>query len=402
MRVVALGGCGGMGRYAVPTVSTYDFVDEVVVADLDGERAASFAKECGPKATSVALDVEDADALAKVLSGADVVLNTTGPFYRLGVPILHAAIQARCHYIDINDDWEPTLEMLSLDGEARQAGITAIVGMGASPGVSNLLAVKAMSQLDSVEDLITGWSFGGGAIVGAAPSDREGGAPQGGPPAPSAALVHWMHQCSGKIRLLRDGKFVDVAPIDEMKIEYPGIGTSTAWTVGHPEAVTLPLSRPGLCNSYNVMYGARSVIDAVRAIAAEIDAGRLTAVQGAQLLVSPAARQPRPEPASESGPPPPKEPRLPPMFALARGTRGGKHTSVGATVLGMPSGGMGGSTGVPMAVGLSLFAGGKIDRRGVCAPESVVDPDAFFDELAPLCSPPLADSRAMLLVTTSG
>jgi len=396
MKAVALGGCGGMGRYAVPAVLAYDFVEEVVIADLDGERAAAFAQDCGPKATSIALDVTNADALAKVLSGADIVLNTTGPFYRLGVPILRAAIQAGCHYIDINDDWEPTLEMLDLDEEARQTGITAIVGVGASPGVSNLLAIKAMGQLDSVEDVITGWGFGGGP---AQAFDREGSATgHGAPSAPSAALVHWMYQCSGKIRLLRDGKFLDVAPIEELKIEYPGIGTSTAWTVGHPEAVTLPRSRPGLRNSYNVMCGSRRVVDAVRGIAAEIDAGRLTAIQGAQLLVSPAARRPSPEPIS----PTPKEPRLPPLFALARGTRNGKPASVGTTVLGMPPGGMGGATGVPMAVALAMVARGVITRRGVFAPEDVIDPDAFFDELAPLCNPPLADSRAVVLITRSG
>jgi hypothetical protein len=145
------------------------------------------------------------------------------------------------------------------------------------------------------------------------------------------------------------------------------------------------------------MCGSPRVIDAVRGIAAEIDAGRITAVQGAQMLVSPAAQQAAPE----STPPAQKEPRLPPLFALAGGTREGKPASVGATVLGMPSGGMGGSTGVPMAVGLAMVARGAIDRRGAFAPESVIDPDAFFDELAPLCSPPLANGRAMLLVTRS-
>ncbi len=95
------------------------------------------------------------------------------------------------------------------------------------------------------------------------------------------------------------------------------------------------------------------------------------------------------------------EPRLPPPFAVAKGTRDGKPTTVGITVLAMPSGGMGGSTGVPLAVALSLFADGKIDRRGVSAPESVIDPDTFFDALAPLCTPPRSGSKEMLLVSTS-
>jgi len=48
---------------------------------------------------------------------------------------------------------------------------------------------------------------------------------------------------------------------------------------------------------------------------------------------------------------------------------------------------MGGVTGVPLATALAMFAGGKIGRRGVFAPEGAIDPDAFFDELAPLCTP---------------
>ncbi len=96
MKVIALGGCGGMGRYAVRTALTYDFVEQVVVADLDGERAAAFARECGPKATSAQVNAEDDEELAGVLSGADAVLNTVGPFYRFGVPTLRAAIAAGC------------------------------------------------------------------------------------------------------------------------------------------------------------------------------------------------------------------------------------------------------------------------------------------------------------------
>ena len=49
------------------------------------------------------------------MSGATrVVMNTVGPFFRFGVPILTAAIDAGTDYIDVCDDWEPTLEMLAL------------------------------------------------------------------------------------------------------------------------------------------------------------------------------------------------------------------------------------------------------------------------------------------------
>jgi len=391
VRVVALGGCGGMGRYAVRTAVEYDFVDEVVVADVDAEAAERFADASGPKTKAAALDVSDADALRRLLSDADVALNCVGPFYRFGVPVLRAAIGARCHYLDINDDWEPTLEMLELDRPAREARITAIVGMGASPGVSNLLAVLAMNQLDSVEDLVTGWGFG-----------RENGAEvesvEAAPGGPSAALVHWLHQCSGTIRICRDGAFVDVPPLEEVRIDYPGIGAGTAWTVGHPEPVTLANFRPEVRNSYNVMVGPRWIVETVRSIAGEIDAGRLSTEAGAALLVDPNRRERATgaRAAAESA-----EPRLPPLFAVASGRRGGEAARAAATVLGMPAGGMGGATGVPLAVVLALFAKGQLDCRGVVAPEAVIDPHAFFDALAPHCSEPFATGRDMVLLTNS-
>jgi len=382
MKITALGGCGDMGRYAVRTAIGFDFVDEVVIADLDAGRAAAFAAECGDKARPKAVNAEDEASLDAAIAGSDVVLNTIGPFYRFGVPILRASIRNGAHYLDICDDWEPTLEMLELGPDAEAAGVTAIVGVGASPGVSNLLAVKAMEGLDRVDTLVTGWSIGSDPASGAA-AERE----------PSAALVHWIHQCSGAIRVARNGSMTDLPPIEEVTVDYPGIGKGRAWTVGHPEAVTLPRHRQDLRNSCNVMVGSPVRIEIMRGLAARVDSGELTPYEAAKRLlagdVSHGAVTPSPFDAV----------RLPPLFAHATGVRGGVPVRVGAMVLALPPTGMGGSTGVPLAVGLSQFAAGRITRPGVFAPEDVIDPDSFFDELARHCKPARTGVDEMVRVT---
>ena len=43
-----------------------------------------------------------------------------------------AAIDARRNYIDVCDDPVPTLDMLAHDREAKAAGVTALIGLGAS------------------------------------------------------------------------------------------------------------------------------------------------------------------------------------------------------------------------------------------------------------------------------
>ena len=294
MKVAALGGCGGMGRYAVRTAADYDFVDEIVVADVDLERAKAFAASVAPKAHAVAVDATDDASLDAAIAGCDVVLNTVGPFYRFGVPILRAAIRGGACYLDINDDWEPTLDMLELAPEARDAGVTAVVGLGASPGVSNLLALKAMEGFDNVERIVTGWSFGySDRVLSDAQEDRT-----------SAALVHWLHQCSGTIRVFRDGNPVDVKPLDELSVDYPGLGVGRAWTVGHPEAVTLPRSH-AVASSVNVMVGSSFVIEVLRRLARQIDEETLSVEDAAALMTSiePPSKRDRRRPPIRALPP---------------------------------------------------------------------------------------------------
>lgn len=393
MKVLALGGCGGMGRHAVRTAIGFDFVDEVIVADRDGEAAVSFAKRCGENARGVRVDATDGGALRKLLDDADIVLNTVGPFYRFGVPILEAAIDTGCHYLDINDDWEPTLDMLALHERAEDADVTAIIGLGASPGISNMLAVKAMAGLDRVDEVLTGWSLD---EIG--DSLEEGLSAAGGP---SAALVHWMHQCSGSIRVWRNGAFADVRPVEERAVEFPSIGRGRAWSVGHPEAVTLPMTFPEIGSSANVMTGPTSLMAAVTELRDAIDAGQLTVEQAAQMMSQPMPDDLKKSMLAERG----TTSELPPLFALATGSKNGAPRSIGALILGAPSGGMGGITGIPLALGLPLFASSEAPRRGVFAPEGAVDPDAFFEALAPFCrapgsETPFASASELILVTT--
>ena len=236
MRVLALGGAGAMGIHACRTIVEASDEVELVVTDLDAERAARIAEQVGDRTDGVGLDVTNGRALAGALERVDV-MNTVGPFFRFGVLILQAAIAAGCDYVDICDDWEPTLDMLGMDDAARDAGVIALVGMGASPGLSNLLAASAAGELDQVEEIVTGWSL------------TAGGLDTPASPTPSAAVVHGIQQITGTIRVTRDGRAVDGPALRRTPIGYPGVGRRMAWTFGHPEALTLPATFPSVRTS---------------------------------------------------------------------------------------------------------------------------------------------------------
>ena len=199
--VIVLGGAGEMGRKAVSIISNFENIGELVVADFDLASAekivAKNAAEAKMPLKAVSVDVTDSEQLISLLEGNDIVLNMTGPFYRLGVLVLEAAIAAGCHYLDICDDWEPTVDMLALNKEAVESDVVAVIGIGASPGISNILARVVCDHLDRVDDLYTVWPVDAGDERGDAIQvviEENQGA--------SAAIVHWMQQISGEIEVV--------------------------------------------------------------------------------------------------------------------------------------------------------------------------------------------------------
>lgn len=389
-RILALGGCGGLGRYAVRTLLLDAHADHIVIADRDGQRAADFAQTCGPRTSARAVDVTDAPALRAVLEECDVVLNAVGPYYRFGVPILRACLEAGRNYVDVCDDWAPTLAMLELHALAQEKDVTAIIGLGITPGVSNLLAALAVRELDEVDALWTGW-------------DLESAMPEEVGPEPSAATLHGVEQLSGRIRVRRDGADVDERPVRKVHLDYPGLGRRHAYTIGHPEPVTLSRTYPALRECLNVMTARSSSIFGIRALSSLVNLRLVSPRRAARWAERFGGRGGRTPDfaalvarAEHTGHMP-----LPPIFALARGRRNGEPASVAATLLSGPAGGIGGLTGVPLALGARMLASGALRKPGVWAPEAALDPVAFLDALAPLCEPARASAEDLALVTRS-
>lgn len=374
------GGAGEMGAYACRVLAKADEVDEVLVADRDRERAAVLAADLGPKATPLGLDISDGDALSSALSDVDIVLNTAGPFYRFGREVLSAAIATKTNYLDICDDWEPTLEMLDLDDAAREAGVTAVIGMGASPGTSNLLAMLAMDQCDTVDRVLTAWRAGG--LPRLAPGEPI--------PEPNAALLHWMHNCTEPIKIWRDGGLVDAWALEEITAAYPGWGEDAVWVCGHPEPLTLPRVRPEVRESLNVMTSRRGLMAAMIRLAGRIKTGELDVRGASKALFG--------EPnvyGRAAGP----EPGLPVLFAMAEGTKNGKRIRVGTRPLAVPNLNMGEMTGIPLAVATLMMARGQVDKPGVHGPEGAIDAKTYFHDLAEFARERPADGQIYEIAT---
>jgi saccharopine dehydrogenase (NAD+, L-lysine-forming) len=366
-KVVVLGGCGAVGRIAVSTLASQATFSEVVIGDLNVAAARELAASIGRQVSVVQVDAANPQSVQHAVAGADVVLNCVGPFYKTVKTILGAVIDARVNYVDICDDVDVTLEILGLDAAAKQAGVTAVIGMGASPGVTNLLAkFLASTQLDETDSIDIFHCHGGEAIEG------------------PGVIGHRFHCMSIDIPMFLDGKlqyvkyFGDDGIALRQTFTFPVLGEVPLFPYPHPEQVTLPryLKVRQVTNKGSVL---------------PIAYYQLTAELCRLGLASR-------EPVDVNG-----QPVAPYDFAVAYvirererilretnfgSVRGCMSVVVKGRKAGQPrelrvhisskAGGLGEGTGIPAAIGAILLQQGKVTGTGVLPPEACIDASEFL------------------------
>lgn len=379
MRLLVLG-AGVVGRCVAIEAARMPHITGVTVADRDFERASAVAAAIGGSA--VQLDVTDELAMAKAMRDVEIVGSAVGPATRFSMPVFKSVLAAKRHFVEVSDDPHPILALLAMNDEATAAGITAIVGCGASPGITNLLAVAAASKLDRVDRLVTCWGS-----AGKEDGDDEDDAGEG----VTAALEHWVEQVSQPIPVWRGGRIATAEPLEVVRVDYPGIGAVSTRLVGHPEPVTLPLKYPGLQESLNVMDFSSYIFACLEKVSEGCRSGKLTYRQGAEQLAvmldgddaSLSATKAASFAYHASKDVLGGKKWLPPLCAVAEGAKAGRAAIVGASLSGAVPGGMGPITAIPAAIVIDMIAGGAQFGAGAQAVEAAIRPDLFFDRLRP-------------------
>lgn len=357
MKALALGS-GEMAQVAIDDLVKHGVFTDVTVGTRHPERAEEFLATLPRNGTRTAvarIDVQDRPALASLMRGHDVTCNLAGPNYLNAVPVVEAAIAARVPMVDVSDDWEATLRILDLHDEAVKAGITVIVGLGASPGVTNVLARKGADTLDRVEEVHTSWIMRGSDL--------------GGP----ALAAHLLYSLPHRAFVFADGAMREVRPFVDGKetLDYPEPGPVEVMHIGHPEPFTLS----------RFIEGVRYADDKATFLPVEVNdmivAGGRIARSGHPVLVDGRPVDPMAFASRwlyEAGKRMTDVPQTGALRTEVRGELGGRKMRAVYSAAGR----IGIGTGVPASIGAQLLAIGKVQKRGVFPPEACLDPEWFL------------------------
>jgi len=230
-KVIVLGGCGAVGRVVVKTLAQDDTFDSIVIGDIDLKTAEALAGEIKETPVStVAVNALEPETIKKAITGCDLVVNCVGPFYKTVMPVVNTVIECGINYLDICDDVDVTEELLAMSEQAEKAGITMVIGMGNSPGATNLLAkFGADHMLDETEAVDIFHAHGGESFEG------------------KGVIGHRFHCMSIDIPMYLDGSLQYVKFFEEdglalrRPFDFPILGDGImVYPYPHPEQVTLP------------------------------------------------------------------------------------------------------------------------------------------------------------------
>jgi lysine 6-dehydrogenase len=365
MRVLVLGGAGAVCNETTRDLAHTSDFDEIVVADYNLDASNALVEEINDqRLKTVYFDANDYDAMLKMFPEFDVVVN--GLPWKYDLPVTKACVEAGVNGLDVSSkegQWD-------FDSAAKAKDIIFIPGVGATPGITNVMARNAADQLDTVDEIQINFA----AFRCPAPA-----------PGLLITFLYEFHPETEERVYFEDGDFVWVEPFKGLKtVNFPGpIGEQEVCYIPHEETWTMPKS-----------LGARAVSvrgcfppHAMRLAKAMLEAGLYSEEPITIKGVDTTAFEMIHEILLQL-----PETKETPLWAYGLvvdvfGKKDGKDIKITHWNQHPPMEEWGGKAAyykniaIPLSIGAQMIARGDIEARGVLPPESVIDPEIFFAEL---------------------
>jgi saccharopine dehydrogenase-like NADP-dependent oxidoreductase len=248
MKVLVVG-TGGVGAAVAAVAKRREFFEQMTFADLDPARPRALVEREGDgRFVAVQADASDSQSLVELLreTDADAVLNAADP--RFNPPILEAAFDYGCTYLDMAMTLSgPGVMLGSEELEAHERwqdrGLLALAGIGVEPGLADVFARYAADNLFAEIDEV-GVRDGADLVV------------EGYDFAPTFSIWTTIEEClNPPLVWEKERGFYTTEPFSEPEVfDFPeGIGPIECVNVEHEEVVLVP--REIDCRRVTFKYG---------------------------------------------------------------------------------------------------------------------------------------------------
>ena len=376
MKIAVFGAAGLMAQGTIRDLADAPEVTEIVLVDLEStrtkleERATQW---CAGKATVKFADLNDPASVQESIAGCSALANCT--VYRFNLDVMDACLKKGVHYVDMGGLFHVCRKQMELDEQWREAGLTAILGMGSAPGIVNVMSRHAVDMLDRVTSIKIS-----DGIVNFAKNSSPLTVPY--------AIGTLLDEFVMNPYVFANGDWQETPPFScPENIDFPApVGEQTVFATLHSEVATIPTTfkDKGLEEMSFKLSLPKAFEEKLRFLVAmgfgnkeEIEVGGVR-VTPRDVLARIADALPKPDA-------PPDDHKV--LRVDVRGSKDGVATEVRHEMICHPyePWGMGmsaHSVGAPVGIACRMLAGNDVVKRGALPAEACVPPEPFFDKLA--------------------
>ncbi|MEY4855109.1 MAG: hypothetical protein RIR32_1785 [Verrucomicrobiota bacterium] len=376
-------GAGGVGNVVAHKCAMLtEYFSEIMLASRNENKckaiAADVKQATGRTLRTAAVDADDVKATVALIKsfGADLLINVALPYQDL--PLMDACLHAGIHYVDTANYEPPHLAKFEYSWQwayrerFQKAGLTALLGSGFDPGVTNVFCAYAQKHLfDTIETI---------DIMDANAGDH------GYPFATNFNPEINIREITQRGRYWEQGEWKETDPLSlKWVYDYPGIGPKDSYLLFHEELESLAINIKGLKRIRFFMTFSQNYLTHLRVLE-NVGMTRIDPIefQGHKIVPIQFLKALLPDPAS-----------------LGPRTKG--KTCIGCEITGVKDGkprkvfihnicdhqecyaevksqAISYTTGVPAAIGGAMIASGQWTRPGVWNMEEM-NPDPFMAEL---------------------
>lgn len=368
-RALVLGGAGAVCQETTRDLARYSDFDEIVVADHNVTAAEALVREIGdPRLRVVRFDANDTQDMLRLFPGYDVVVN--GLPFQYDLPVNRACVEVGVNGLDLSSE-DP---QFALHDEALRKDVLFVPGMGATPGITNMMVRRASEVLESMEEVDI--SFAAFRCLAPAPG--------------LLATTLWEFDPEEDDRqevYFEDGEYHPAPPLSGERLVrfHDQIGEQKVYYVPHDEVYSLPLSFPTLrrvavrgCFPPHVMTLMAALLRGglLSSRPVRIGEAEMPTIEAVRQLLaaSPLSRE---NPVWAYG-----------LVVEVSGQRAGRGVTCTYRSSHPPQEEWGGqaayfkNVGIPLSIGAQMIAHGQITGKGVLPPERAFPTGPFFAELA--------------------
>jgi saccharopine dehydrogenase (NAD+, L-lysine-forming) len=240
MEVVQLG-CGICGLVCAEHLSGNAKIDRLVLADSRTDGAKRLADKVGGGKVAVEkVDGTDRSAVSGLLKGKDIVVASMP--WRLNRLAMEVAAELGVDYVDFGMPFDGTgPEFDEYSKRCKDAGISALVGMGEEPGMSDVLAMHGATRFDRVDEVHI--------------YDGDTASVDGLRFFSSWSPVDLLDETSVPAAVYREGRIEFIPPLSSRNLyDFPQpVGRLPTYKTNHDETYFVPMGIPGVRNvSFNI------------------------------------------------------------------------------------------------------------------------------------------------------